>query len=126
MGAAELEMSRDSIDAFNRGDLDAALEHAHPEVQWHVYLSPEGEVARGRDAVKRMWLDRREIFGDFQWDVAQMFEADGWVIAVGELRGLAPGAGSLEVAASLAQMYRITDGQLHEVRAYRTKEEALS
>src|SRR3954467_8857817 len=105
-------MSRESIDAFNRGDLDDALEHAHPDVEWHVYLSPDGEVARGIDGVKRMWRDRQDVFGEFKWDVSEMFEASGWVIAVGELRGLAPGGGSVEVAVSLTQMYRIVDRQL--------------
>src|SRR4051794_5992809 len=121
-----LDITRASIEAFNRGDLDGAIASAHPDVVWYVYLSPDGEVAHGIDAVKEMWRERQEVFGNFQWDVEEFIEVEPWVLAVGQLRGLAPGAGSPEVAAPMVQMYRIVDDQLHEVCFTRTKDEALA
>lgn len=48
-----IERLRRAYDAFSRGDLDAALEFAHPEIE---YVPPEGEPYRGVASV-RAWME---------------------------------------------------------------------
>jgi ketosteroid isomerase-like protein len=124
MSRENVELIRQNIEAFNRGDLDRALDNSHPEVEWHAYMSPEGQVARGPEEVRKMWEELRSVFGGFQWQAKEFIDAGDAVITVGELRGLHPGAAGVEVAAPIAQVYWIEDGRLKTVRSYRSVEDA--
>jgi ketosteroid isomerase-like protein len=75
MSKQYVEIVRRSIEAFNRGDFDAVLREGHPAIEWHVYLSPEGEVARGRAEVLQMWEEVRSVFGGFRWEVEELIGA---------------------------------------------------
>jgi ketosteroid isomerase-like protein len=126
MSRQYVEIVRRSIEAFNRGDWDAVLREGHPAIEWHVYLSPEGQVARGRAEVLGMWEDRRSVFGGFHWHVDDLVDAGHAVIAVGELRGVAPGGTDREIAAPIAQVYWFEDGLVRVVRSYSSKDEAMA
>jgi ketosteroid isomerase-like protein len=120
-----VEISRRSVAAFNAGDLDGALAAAREDVEWHVYLSPEGEVARGIDGIKRMWDERRDTFEAFEWHVDEFIDAGEAVIAVGELRGLAPGDEQTALTAPIVQVYWIDeDSRLWRVKPFRSLDEA--
>ena len=48
-----IQRIRRAYDAFNRHDMDAALEAMHPDVEWPNVM--EGEMIRGREAVREYW-----------------------------------------------------------------------
>jgi ketosteroid isomerase-like protein len=121
-----VEIARAGVEAFNRGDFDAALANAHDEVVWHVYLSADGTVAHGRDEVRRVWEETEDIFRGFQVEVDEYVEEGDYVIAVGRFRGRAPGADTPELSSPIAQRFHIRDGRLAEVRSFRSLEEALA
>jgi ketosteroid isomerase-like protein len=125
MSSAALDTVRAGIDAFNRGDLDAALADTLPDVELHVFLTPETEVARGHAEVRQMWDERREIFERFRVEADDLVEVGTCVIAIGHLVG-APAPGSPEISMPIAQVYRLQDGLLREVRSFRERDDAIA
>ena len=59
--------------AFNARDLDAALEHLHPDVEWPNVL--EGTTMRGRDQVAAYWR-RQWATGDPHVEPVRIDEED--------------------------------------------------
>jgi ketosteroid isomerase-like protein len=53
MSQENVEMVRHGYEAFNRRDIDVALEGLHPEVEWPNML--EGTTIRSHDAIREYW-----------------------------------------------------------------------
>lgn len=122
MSERNVEIARASVAAFNRGDFEPALATMHPDVEWHVFLSVEGEVVHGPDAVRQMWIRTHEMFQGFTVDVDEFVDAGDVVLAVGRFQGVAPGG--VQISDTITQIYWIEDELLRKVKAFRTVEEA--
>ena len=118
---------RRSIDAWNRGDADAWLEPAHPEVEW------TSEVARrleGSERVYRGLAEMREYWDDWHatWDVhidiTQTYDLGDTVVAVANVRtrGEASGIG---LEQPIAYVFEFEDGRARRVRSYFDPQQAL-
>jgi ketosteroid isomerase-like protein len=62
-----VEILREALAAFDRGDWDTSLESFHPEVVWHTREdAPDAGVYRGLEGVEKLmefWLEVREFRG---------------------------------------------------------------
>jgi SnoaL-like domain len=57
-----LDLARRGYEAFARGDLDAAIEFMHPEIEAHDPPEvPDATVYRGREAVRRDWEQTSDL-----------------------------------------------------------------
>jgi ketosteroid isomerase-like protein len=76
-------------EAFNRGDIDGALELLHPEIEWKTYLvpGPGGGTYHGHEGVRELWGDAADIFGDFRNDPERLMDAGDKVVAFITVRG---------------------------------------
>ena len=66
MSQQNLEIVRRAFEAFNRGDLDAAIEIADPDIVLRppqTWGTVEGGAAHGLDAVYRFFADYQDAFG---------------------------------------------------------------
>jgi ketosteroid isomerase-like protein len=54
MSQENVERVRSSLDAWNRGDVDAWLRSAHPEIEWF------SEVARRLEGSETVYLGRQQ------------------------------------------------------------------
>ncbi len=61
-----VEKLRNTYDAFSRGDFDAALEFAHPDIE---FVPPTGEAHRGIDNFRK-WMEPDA----FDWQVVEPLE----------------------------------------------------
>jgi ketosteroid isomerase-like protein len=52
MAGENVELARFGYEAFNRGDIDAALDRCAPDVEWHDVDTPDTPAVKGRDAVR--------------------------------------------------------------------------
>ena len=127
MSEENVETVREAFEAFNRGDLDAALQRMHPDVQWEtVSTFPDAGTYRGREDVAGFWRTWRD---SFSWVHAAL----GGLRAIGrpprprhlsrQWRGSRERDGVESPA--VFQLGEIHDGQVVWVRMFLTESEAL-
>ncbi len=116
---------RRGYEAFNRGDIDAALVFLHPEIEWHTYMvpGPGGGVYHGHDGVRELWADAKRSFGDFRNVPEEVFEEGEHVIANVSVEGVGARSGAA-VRAQIAHLYTFRDGQVGSVRSFPDRDEA--
>lgn len=120
-----LETVRRAYEAFNSGDVEAAIEFLHPDIEWHTYIvpGPGGGVYRGHDGARELWGDARRIFGDFRNVPEEVFEVGEQVIAYVSVEGVGARSGAA-VQARIAHLYTFRDGQIASIRSFEDRDEA--
>lgn len=126
MSLENVELVRRGYDAFNRGDIEGALEILHPDVEWSTYLvpGPGGGTYRGHEGVRELWDDARNIFGDFRNDPERLMEAGDKVVAFITVRGRGKASG-IDVKARIAHVMTLRDGKVASVQSFEDRDEAL-
>jgi ketosteroid isomerase-like protein len=113
-------------DAISRGDVDAALEVCHAEVEFSSLLAKlEGTTYRGHAGVRRYFRDVDAAWDEWRMETEQVLRApDGRVLIV--LRMHVRGRGSrVPLEQSVAHVWELRDGKLWRSTPYRDPEEAL-
>ena len=125
MSQENVEIVRRVYEAVNRGDIDTANSHVHPEIEFHTYAqSPEAGVYRGKEAVLKY---NEDLFGQFQsirFEVEELIDAGDRVVVVTTQHAV-PKGGQQEMRVHVAEVWVVRDGLLAERRSYSTKPEAL-
>ena len=125
MSQENVEVVRRSLDAFQRGDFDAAMEALDPRIEYDLTHFPDGKVYLGHDGVReafRIWLGTWE---DYRQEVAEVVDlGEDEVVVV--LREFGRGKGSgIEVERSTAGVWTLRDGKAVRIRFYAGKADAL-
>jgi ketosteroid isomerase-like protein len=119
-----VKVVRAAFDAWMRGDLDAMLANADPDIEWYVLPdAPDPGPHRGRNVVlERMavWRDMLALRGE----VFEYIDAGEYVIMPLRMRGRPPGSDA-DVVLDEVYVSKFLDGKIVELREYRTKAEAL-
>jgi ketosteroid isomerase-like protein len=120
------EMLRRGYEAFNRGDVDGALEAIHPDVVWHTYIvpGPGGGTYHGHEGVRELWSDAQRIFGGFRNVPEEVFEESERVVVFVRIEGVGTKSG-VAVQARIAHLYEFRDDLAVLVRSFEDREEAL-
>jgi ketosteroid isomerase-like protein len=125
--AADVDLIRRGLDAFNRGDTDAVLEFLDEDVE--VYMPselPNSGTYRGHDGYLQwvdQWLDAWE---GFTIESAEL-EPVGERHVVGAVHQSARGKGSgIPVEMSIAYLWEVRDGKAAIQHLYATPEEAVA
>ena len=114
-------------EAFNRGDLDAAVEGFHPQIEWSgPGVVPEsGTVYRGAKGVREFWEQWRGEFEDFNVEIEEVIDAGEQVIVMASVSGTGRGSGAPVRSPSFPHVWTIREGQAVRMEMLRTKAEAL-
>ena len=112
-------------EAFNSGNVDAAIQFLHPDVEWHTYIvpGPGGGVYRGHDGARELWADARRIFGDFRNVPEEVFEVGEHVVAFVSVEGVGARSGA-SVQARIAHVYTFKDDKISMIRSFEDRDEA--
>jgi ketosteroid isomerase-like protein len=127
VSAENVDVVRRSYEAFNRGDLDGALDVMHPEVEWQTYIvpGPGGGTYHGRDGVRQLWSDARSVFGEFRNEPERFFDVPpDRVVAFVRICGVGKESG-VPVEARIAHLITLRDGMAIRVRSFEDRDEAL-
>jgi ketosteroid isomerase-like protein len=126
MSAEYVEAIRQSLDAWNRGDRDAWLAAAHPDIEWvsEIVQRVEGQVYRGHEEMRRYWDDWHAIW-DVDIDVTDFLDLGDTVVVLACLktRGVSSG---IEVERPAAYVFEFEDGMARRARAYLDQRAALA
>jgi uncharacterized protein len=117
-----VEAVRRATDAFNREDIDALLEDAGPEVEWHpmfqVLFGGEAAVYRGQEGYREFQRDTNEAFAEQpQIELSEVRDLGERVVAIGRLRGRGRESG-VETNTAIAWLIEFRNGKAFRVREY--------
>jgi ketosteroid isomerase-like protein len=127
MSQENVEIFRSAVAAFNRGDIDAFLEHWTPDIDYRaVEGAPDDHgPVQGQEALRAHFQDWIDTFDNFRQEPVEIIDAgDDSVIAVLRISGRAKLSG-VETDLTYAALYTLRDGKVARGREYWTKEEAL-
>ena len=125
MSQENVEIVRAGYEAYNRGDVEAALATLHPSIEWWPAADePMTDPYRGHDGYRNLVAGAREAFPDLQVEVEELSVAGGCVVACVRFSGRGRDSGvPFEIRETHVARFR--DGKVIEVREYRDKDEAL-
>jgi ketosteroid isomerase-like protein len=128
MSRENVEVVRTGCEAWARGDLDAAVQIWHPDVEWdttHFEGWLENQVYRGRDEVRRFLEDEwLSSWDSYEAGVDQFIEAGDRVVAFWWQRMVGRGSG-VPVELDSAQVWTLQDGLVLRIDNYTDRGEAL-
>ena len=127
MSAENADAARRSFDGWNRGDVDAWLELAHPEVEFYSEVAARMEgaetVSRGLDELRRFWDDWHAVW-NLKIEVAEARDLGDTVLILGRIRARGEGSG-VDLEQPVAYVFEFEDGLARRVRAYLDPQQAL-
>jgi ketosteroid isomerase-like protein len=123
-----VEVLRCSNEAFNRGDVEAALSYLHPSIEWRdlQHAPDQPEVARGAAAIREVWEGWLDARVGLRAEVVEFIDAGSAVVCVTRWHAQGTASG-IEVVGTSAEVYEFEDGLV--VRAtlgYRSRDQALN
>jgi ketosteroid isomerase-like protein len=119
---------RRGMEAYSRGDYEAALAGFHPAIEWHVDadLVPDAATYRGHDGVRQFWEEWREAIEGMSLEVEECRTvAADQVLAITRTRGRGSGSGAPVASGRFAQLVDYREGQAVRVRLYASISRAL-
>ena len=116
---------RQLYDGWMEGDVDRALEVLDPSIVWEAITdAPDAGTYQGHPGVRRYMED---WLGDFDFEgmeFKEVVEGDDRLVIAQCGRGTGKGSG-VKTEIHYACAYRMCDGNVVEIKEFRTKEEAL-
>jgi ketosteroid isomerase-like protein len=125
MGTPSDEPVRGFADSITRGDLDAALEVCHPEVEFLSVLAVDGKAYVGHDGIRQYFADVHSAWDEWTVEVHRSAGLpDGRVVIEMTMhaRGRESGA---PIAVFAAHVWTLKDGRLLRNQPFREPEQAL-
>ena len=127
MSQENVEVVRDAVVAYNRGDLETLLAYCADDIDYRAVegaLDDRGPM-HGKDAVRAYFQDWLDTFDDLKAEPLELIDAaDEQVVAVLRFGGRAKLSG-VEADLTFAVVYTLRDGKVARGREYWTKEQAL-
>jgi ketosteroid isomerase-like protein len=128
MAQDNVELVRRIIELFNRKDIARVLDAVADdfELDWSNSIGPLKGVYKGREGALELWESFLDAWDEIRWDPQEIIEVDeARVILVNHVRMRGGGSG-VDVEATAAQLWTITDGKGRSVKLYQSKAEALA
>ena len=127
MSQENVEIVRDAVVAYNRGDLYTLLAYCADDIDYRAVegaLDDRGPI-HGKDAVRAYFQDWLDTFDDLKAEPLELIDAaDEQVVTVLRFGGRAKLSG-VEADLTFAGVYTLRDGKIARGREYWTKEQAL-
>lgn len=116
---------RSAYDAFNRGDIDSAVQFLDPEVEWTEPLEfPGGGTYRGIDGARRYLAQSRAGAAQVISEPEEFIPAGNRIVVFVQARVLPKNSNTWQEI-SLADVYTIHNGRVTKMRAFASREDAL-
>jgi ketosteroid isomerase-like protein len=120
-----VEIVRAAMQAFNRRDFDAALEHASDDVTWAPFIAvTETPLLRGKDEILGAWERQFDVMDLHIESVEILAHDDARVVTLTHLSGRGHGS-EASVDRKFAQVVAFERGRMKAVASYENAAEAL-
>jgi uncharacterized protein len=116
---------RGAYEAFNRGDIDAAVQPFDTQIEWtEPGEFPGGGTYHGRDGVRRYLTQSRAAWAEGSSEPEQFIRAGNRIVVFVHARVRPKGSNQWQDV-RLADVYTVRAGKVLEMRAFADREEAL-
>jgi ketosteroid isomerase-like protein len=124
MSQENVEIVRNALDAFNRGDWDAALKDATPdfELDFSRAIGPQHGVFR-LDQIRGFWDEFLEPWKSLRIEADEFIEAGEDVVV--PVTGYMRGRDGIEVTARRTWVYTFREGAIVRLSQFQERQEAL-
>jgi ketosteroid isomerase-like protein len=112
---------RHAMEAYSRGDYDAAVVDFAPAIEWSVHesLAPDATTYHGHEGVKRFWDTWAEAISGMELEVEECRPVgQDRVLAITRAHGMGAGSGAPVASGRFAQVADFSDGRVTRVRLY--------
>ena len=119
---------RRGMEAYSRGDYDAAVEFFDRGIEWEVdsRLAPDPMTYYGHDGVKQFWETWAEAFSGMVLEIEECRSvAPRRVFAITRARGLGTGSGAPVASRPFGQLVDFDGDRVVRVRVYGDIRDAL-
>src|SRR4051812_6043289 len=91
MSEENVRIARASIEVWDTGDLDSALDDVHPDIVWiNSGTIPDLPTEyRGHKGVRQFWADWREVWEQFTIELEQVLDVGDEVVTLERFDGVA-------------------------------------
>jgi len=125
MSHENVEKTRAFLDAYNRRDFDAAVEHFDAEVEWVLPPHQRSDSCKGPEEIKRFWRGLDETFDEVRLDPQEWVDA-GDRVAVRLLYFVQGKESGVVIEGELYhQVTTFRDGMMVRIEYFTTWEQAL-
>ena len=126
MSLENVESFRRTTEAYNARDIETFIAYHDPDVEFHSSFAGVDGVYRGHEGLRRWHRDLEEAWGDeIRSEPEAYFDLGEYTLMFSVLRGRGRHTG-MEVATEDALVVRWRDGLVVYMKAYASREEALS
>jgi ketosteroid isomerase-like protein len=126
MSGSKLDIVRDLLVEWNRGDTEAVIHRATEDFEWHPVLvaSVEGRVYRGHDGFREFLGEWQSTWETWNLEAEEMREFGDQVLVL--TRVLAKGRGSgVELDQQLAHLFEFREGMVCRAETFMERDKAL-
>jgi ketosteroid isomerase-like protein len=127
VSAANVQLVRETYEAFNRDGSAGTIPFMHPDVVWDEsdLVARNPGIYRGHDGVLRLGRENSELWREIKAEVDELIDAgDDRVVAGVRVQGKGKFTDeSVELA--ITQVWQIRDGKAWRVKLYLDRQEAL-
>jgi ketosteroid isomerase-like protein len=129
MSQDDLAMTyRQGMEAYSRGDWDAAVVGFDPAIEWSVdaSLAPDATTYHGHEGVKRFWGTWAEAMSEITLEIEECrCIGQDRVLAIARAHGTGAGSGAHVASRRFAQTADFRGGRAVRVRLYGSVASAL-
>ena len=127
MSQENVDRAQRTFEAWNRGDVDALLELAHPEIEWSSAIARQLQgsetVYRGRLGLRQFWDEWHSVW-DLVIEISEYRDLGDTVVALGRMRAHGK-ASAIDIEQPVAYVGQFEGGLVRKLRAYLDPAEAL-
>jgi ketosteroid isomerase-like protein len=126
MSQENVEIVRAALEAFNRGDVDAVVADAAPDLEYVATgaIPGAGGVYRGPEGFRRFLETFWGEFADARIELHEFIDAGNRVLVSQTLRGRGKQSG-VEANWPVWQLWTLRDGKIVRGRGYTSRQEAV-
>ena len=121
-----MEVVRQALAAYARGDIEEGLSYLHPEGELHsaVIGSAEGKVFRGHDGIRTWFAELGETFEEMTTELTEYRDLGDRVVAFGHIHARGRESG-LELDSPTGWVMTLRDGKVLKAEGFLSRAETL-
>jgi ketosteroid isomerase-like protein len=126
MTASNVDVVRDLLDEWNRGDVDDLLARTTEDFEWHPVLvaSVEGGAYRGHDGFREFLSEWTSTWNSWNLEAEEMREFGDQVLVLTRVRAEGRGSG-VELDQSLAHLFEFRGGLICRAETFLDRDKAI-
>jgi ketosteroid isomerase-like protein len=125
MSQDNVDKTLDFIAAYNRRDIDAAVESFDPEIEWVLPQIQWADSRVGVDEVKRFWRELDELYDELRLEPQESVDAGDRVAVRLRFYGRGKGSGAELDTEMYHQVTTFRDGTVVRIEYFASWAEAL-